>query len=224
VNASILIVSFLATFASASILEIISAKFWEPRWAERNIAYCNKSWYRWTRIVFSGMFGLLFSLLYGMPLTGVAFVGFAWLVLTVIDTDLKSKKIPREPCWIVFFLSTIVALLTIYSIENAVYGIGSLIIFGGAFFAVAMITRGGLGSGDVRLIVALSPMGWWFGFYPIILGLGVAFVVQLTAHIILFFVKREKGKKRYLPFGPALGVGLLLSQLWFGLFPESAFL
>lgn len=76
------------------------------------------------------------------------------------------------------------------------------LIGGGLLFLVRLLSRGGLGGGDVKLAAAL---GIWTGLDGIFPALFVAFLLGSLWGIGQFFVSR--GKRTKLPFGPFLAMG-----------------
>lgn len=84
-----------------------------------------------------------------------------------------------------------------------------LALCGGALLLLALISRGGIGGGDVKLVAMIGAMlGWHWGF-------GVLAFAQLcAAGLALFlFVTSGKGRKDSLPFGPFLSAFGVLALL-----------
>jgi leader peptidase (prepilin peptidase)/N-methyltransferase len=77
-------------------------------------------------------------------------------------------------------------------------------LFAGAFFAlIILLSRGrGMGMGDLKFAV---PLGLLFGWPDIILIVGVGFVIG-SIYGVWMMVKKKKGLKSLLPFGPFLAV------------------
>jgi len=75
-------------------------------------------------------------------------------------------------------------------------------IFGGVFFSlIIFLTRGrGMGMGDLKLAM---PLGFLFGWPDIILIVGISFVIGSVCGIWTM-IKKKKGLKSPLPFGPFL--------------------
>ncbi len=69
---------------------------------------------------------------------------------------------------------------------------------GGAFFAVALATRGGLGGGDVKLAAL---MGFYLGWKKGLLSLFLGSLFGAAAGLVLMLLQ-IKGRKDYIPFGP----------------------
>jgi len=71
---------------------------------------------------------------------------------------------------------------------------------GGALLLFALISRGSVGGGDVKLVAMIGGvLGWRWGF-------GVLAIAQLCAAVLALclFVAGRKGRRDALPFGPFL--------------------
>lgn len=81
---------------------------------------------------------------------------------------------------------------------------------GGVFFLIAVISRGGMGGGDVKLAAVL---GLWFGWKQLLLLVFVAFVSGAFVSVILLLT-HIKGRKEGVPFGPFLAAAAYLVSLF----------
>ena len=82
---------------------------------------------------------------------------------------------------------------------------------GGIFYFIAVISRGGMGGGDIKLMAMVGAfMGWKAVLLTMFLG-------SLTGSVIGIFlmVYKKKGRKSKIPFGPFLAFGTIIS-LFFG--------
>ncbi|NPV28511.1 MAG: prepilin peptidase [Firmicutes bacterium] len=80
----------------------------------------------------------------------------------------------------------------------------------GFLLLVVVISKGGMGGGDVKLAAVTGLfLGWPLGSLGIFLG---ACVGGLVAFFLLLF--RIKGRKDPLPFGPFIALGSFLALLW----------
>ncbi|HIU64360.1 MAG TPA: prepilin peptidase [Candidatus Avacidaminococcus intestinavium] len=154
--------------------------------------------------------GLLFMVtglyfLPGTPLT-LAFIFVAALV-TITFIDLDHQIIPDE----IVVLLIISGLAYLYARQTsyleAAYG---ALFAGGMMFAIYILSRGGMGAGDVKLSFAL---GLWLGFQGSIVFLLLAFILGGVIGIFLL-ATGLKTRKDPIPFGPFLCLGALLSFLY----------
>lgn len=89
-------------------------------------------------------------------------------------------------------------------------GIG-LLAGGGLFYAIAVLSRGGMGGGDIKMMAMVgSLMGWKSVLLTTFLG-------SLTGAVfgVLLMILRGKGRKTKIPFGPFLAFGSVIT-LFFG--------
>jgi leader peptidase (prepilin peptidase)/N-methyltransferase len=88
---------------------------------------------------------------------------------------------------------------------------GGLLAGGGFFYLVAVLSRGGMGGGDIKMMAMVGGlMGWKSVMLTTFLGSLAGSVVG----IFLMLVK-GKGRKTKIPFGPFLALGALIT-LFFG--------
>lgn len=69
---------------------------------------------------------------------------------------------------------------------------------GGIFWIIALVTRGNMGGGDIKLMAAL---GLWFGLKGTAMVFLLAFVIGSIISLIIIRVKHANGKTM-VPFGP----------------------
>jgi len=91
-------------------------------------------------------------------------------------------------------------------VADALLGV---LLCGGMMLLFAVISRGAVGGGDVKLVALIGAMlGWRWGF-------GVLAAAQLSAAALglCLFLAGRKGRKDALPFGPFLSTCALLALL-----------
>ncbi len=84
------------------------------------------------------------------------------------------------------------------------------LIGGGLLLALAIISRGGMGGGDVKFAAAL---GFWLGWPGIVLGLFIGFVAGGLVSVLLL-VTGLRGRKDFIPFGPFIALGAWIALLY----------
>jgi leader peptidase (prepilin peptidase)/N-methyltransferase len=173
-------------------------------------AYCQTtiSW----RYPFVEFFcGLLYIVLYehfGLSLPGMIFTLLATSLLIVSFIDLAYRIIPD-----VITLPGIIAGLLASTLATSV-GLGSallgVVIGGGLFLLIAIVSRGGMGGGDIKLTAMIGAFLGWQGVFVTI------FLAALSGAVsgLFLMVLKKKGRKDALPFGPFLALGALLALLW----------
>jgi len=83
-------------------------------------------------------------------------------------------------------------------------------IAGGLFLAIVLLSRGGMGGGDVTLIAAL---GFVIGIKYILLTIFLSFILGAIISIILL-VTKLKTRKDPIPFGPFIVLAFFITVLW----------
>lgn len=131
--------------------------------------------------------------------------------------DLRCRIIPNEVVLFGLVSGGLLALLyprpgmPVYlAFLGAVLGFGLMLL-------LAIVARGGMGEGDVKLTAVLglftagyaSPV-WWVG--PV-MTLLLSFLLAAAVSLLLLAL-RVVGRKDFIPFGPFLAGGALATVLW----------
>ncbi|WP_028309451.1 prepilin peptidase [Desulfitibacter alkalitolerans] len=128
------------------------------------------------------------------------------IVATFIDLD--HQIIPNK---LVFLIFTWGIIWQIFYPELFWYqSIGGAILGGGLLFLAAIISRGGMGGGDIKLMFAA---GFILGISATALALFLSFLAGSIIGMVLILL-RIKGRKDPIPFGPFLSLGIFIAALW----------
>ncbi|MEK6589367.1 MAG: prepilin peptidase [Nitrospinota bacterium] len=123
--------------------------------------------------------------------------------------DIEHKIIPDTitlPGMVIGLTTSI--LLPHITVLNSLKG---LLTGGGLFYFIAILSRRGMGGGDIKLIAMIgSFLGWKMTLLTIFLG---SLIGSLGG--IILIILRKKGRKDTIPFGPFLSLGAILS-IFFG--------
>ena len=152
--------------------------------------------------------------------------GFAWhtviygilcsalVVITFIDLDFQ---IIPDAITLPGILIGIVAGSLIMPdpfIRNSLLGFKASVIGllagGGLFYAIAVLSRGGMGGGDIKMMAMVGAlMGWKSVLLTIFLG-------SLTGAVfgIFLMISKGKGRKTKIPFGPFLALGTVITLFY----------
>lgn len=148
--------------------------------------------------------------LHAYTLFYMAFVS-ALIVITFIDLDFQiiPDSITLPGLLIGIALSSFV-LIDPYERGNGIGIIGSVIGMlsgGGLFYCIAVLSRGGMGGGDIKMMGMVGAVIGWKGV------LMTTFTASLAGTVvgIILMVFKGKGRKTKIPFGPFLALGALLS-------------
>jgi leader peptidase (prepilin peptidase)/N-methyltransferase len=98
-----------------------------------------------------------------------------------------------------------------YQIVGFKNSIAGLFLGGGLFYLIAILSRGGMGGGDIKLMAMVGAfMGWKAVFLTTFIGSLVGSIAG-----IFLIVFKGKGRKTKIPFGPFLAFGSIIT-LFFG--------
>jgi leader peptidase (prepilin peptidase)/N-methyltransferase len=151
-------------------------------------------------------------------LIGLALLYFC-LLLVIFVIDLDHQLILNSLVYPAMILALAISLLHTYAgfasiadifiptIASAGIGFGVGLVL---FLLIVLLSRGGMGLGDVKMAALMGLMlGWEYALVGIFLGIlagGITAVVLLAT--------RKKGRKQAIPFGPFLAIGTMLAMIW----------
>lgn len=146
------------------------------------------------------------------PAYGVFSVTMVLLGITDIDTKLIPNRIlgPATVAFAVLLVAGWALDASSGSVLRA--GLGAVAYFA-AMYALALVARGGLGFGDVKLAFLIGMATGFFGWGPVILAGVLGFVIGGLTSIVLL-VTRRLSRKDAIPFGPFMIVGGFIAVLW----------
>ena len=203
------LVSVVSAFSALFMLEVLRSTIWQPKWDLRGVGYKSSARLVVVRLSVAVALGVGLAIWWGDVYASMATSAALWLMMTSVETDLIGRKIPREPCWTVLLIGVLGGLASL-SAAGGISFILAFVCIGIAMLLAALVTKGGLGSGDVRFFVAMTPLAWWIGTSLVLVAVLIACIIQVAARVFLLAV----GRPRYqLPFGPALSLGMLAALL-----------
>ncbi len=153
------------------------------------------------------MFSLIY-LRYGFTTELYIMMFYSALFLVLLVIDLEHNIIPNKIVYPGIIVSLIISTL------NSDIGIIKALTGGGAgfgiFILITVISRGGMGWGDVKMAALVGitvgfPMVFVAIFLAIISGGVIAVALLLT---------RVKGRKDGIPFGPYLSLATVATLIW----------
>ncbi|MFQ5881427.1 MAG: prepilin peptidase [Candidatus Methylomirabilales bacterium] len=190
-------------------------------------AQCRSCGYRisWQYPVVELFTGSLFALtFFRFGLTWHTGILFAFVAALVIVTfiDLEHQIVPDvitlPGITIGLAWSSITAFFSIsgqrttvnFSPPAPLEALLGTLLGGGILYLVAILSRGGMGGGDIKLTAMIGALlGWRLVLLTIFLG-------TLTGSLIalLLLASGRKGRKDPMPFGPFLALGAVLALFW----------
>lgn len=138
----------------------------------------------------------------------VKYVLLVSLLVVVAGIDLKTYTIPDGLVFLGLGLGLLFLPLGEVSWQDAFLG---ALLGGGLLLLLAVISRGGMGGGDVKLCFVL---GLFMGWQHMLLTLFAAVLTGAAVGLMLM-VSGRKGRRDVLPFAPFLAGGVLVA-LWRG--------
>lgn len=135
------------------------------------------------------------------------------LLIVVTFIDLKEMIIPDILIILILVISVIykILLYILYSKSpDLLNSIGGLVLSSLLFILIIIVSKGGMGGGDVTLIGAL---GFILGIKRIFLTIFLSFILGAIISIFLLITK-IKGRKDPIPFGPFIILGFFIVIFW----------
>ena len=162
--------------------------------------------------------GLIFALLYwhyGLsPALGIM-IFYACLFIIIFVIDLEHGLILNKVVYPSLVVALLLALLPrpwltqwiVTGIANA--AIGGAIGFA-LFLLIAIVSRGGMGWGDVKLAALI---GLAAGFPLVFLAIIMAAILGGIVAVAMVIAKKKQ-RRQTIPFGPFLAVAAMITLLW----------
>ncbi|WP_349408031.1 prepilin peptidase [Pseudalkalibacillus sp. SCS-8] len=130
------------------------------------------------------------------------------LCMIVFVSDLNYMLIPDK---IVLFFAPILVVYRLWLPTDPWWDawVGSMTGFG-LLFLIAIVSKGGMGGGDIKLFALLGLIFGWKG------TLLVLFLASLIGSVIgiALIVKQKVKRKQHVPFGPFIVLAALLTLFW----------
>lgn len=188
-------------------LELIPVLSW--LWQRGRCRHCGQPipWrYPLVELLTAGLLWLVYRR-FGWSLQFVYFGGLTLLLIVISFIDLDTLLIPTE------LVAGGAAWAIIYNLYVgwpwSEWLLGGLLGYG-AFYLLYLLSRGGLGGGDVRLVGLLGVV---LGWKHLLLALAIAVLAGALVSVVLL-ASRRVSRKTAIPFGPFLALGGYLAMLW----------
>ncbi len=150
-------------------------------------------------------FGFDYSLLFICPFLS------ALIVITFIDLDFQiipdSITLPGILLGLIASSFIFPDPFEYYQITGFMNALIGFITGGGLFFLIALLSRGGMGGGDIKM---MAMVGTFLGWKGVLLTTLIGSVAGSLVGIALMVFK-GKDRKAKIPFGPFLALGALIS-------------
>ncbi|MGB9887038.1 MAG: prepilin peptidase [Moorellales bacterium] len=179
-------------------------------WLKGRCRYCGERispQYPLVELGAGGLFGLLYSI-YGLSPELISRLVLASGLLVAAAIDLRHYRIPNQ---LVVFLTVAAPLLNLWTRELPWWQVlAGAAVGAGILGALAVLSRGGMGEGDVKLAAAT---GLYLGPAGQVLAIFLAAAAGAMVGGVLIASGRKK-RRDPIPFAPFLGAGSFIAYVW----------
>lgn len=161
----------------------------------------------------TGIIYLLLFLKYDLSIYFFFYIFLASILIVIAFIDYDHKIIP-DKLVLLSFLGGLVYILVLFftnkpiNLSDNLFG---FLVGGGLFLLLAVLSNGGMGGGDIKLMAVL---GMWFGLKGILLIIFLSFFIGALFCVPLLIFKRCN-RKQMIPFGPFIIIASLIN-IFFG--------
>lgn len=146
---------------------------------------------------------------FGLNWSALFYAFYLAALVIVIFIDAEHMIIPDKvtfPGMAVGVLASVFSLIPL-SWNQSIIG---LLVGGGFLYLAAVLSKGGMGGGDIKLAAVMgSFMGWQKAFLGILLGSFLGSIVGVA-----LIIAGRKKRKEFIPFGPFLAWGGMVALFW----------
>lgn len=135
------------------------------------------------------------------------FLSTLLVIIAIIDID---YQIISDNLVILIFLIAIIYEITNNHLINLLNNIIALILSGLLFTIIFIVSKGGIGGGDIKLIGVL---GFILGIPKIFLSIFLSFLLGAVASIVLLSCG-IRNRRDVIPFGPFMVLSFLITSIW----------
>lgn len=163
--------------------------------------------------VFNAIIYIILFYYYSFSLDFIYYALISSVLIIITFIDLKEMIIPDILVIILLILSVTYKTLNYFlnSISPQILNsLGGFLIAGGLFLAIVILSKGGMGGGDVTLISAL---GFILGIKYILFNIFLSFIIGAIISLFLLITK-IKSRKDPIPFGPFIVLAFFITLLW----------
>jgi leader peptidase (prepilin peptidase) / N-methyltransferase len=207
---------FRLSVASGEPARVACPRCATPISARIRCAHC-QSWFGVPlvlELVTASVLALLLGRFAGLPdAAAFAFLGVLGVALAVIDIAVKRLPdrltLPLYPGLIVLFGIAAVINGDVSALFRALLG---GLVLGGGYLVLALVSRGQLGGGDIKLAGGLGIALGWLGWPTVFTGASLGFVLMGLVSLVLLAARRIT-LKHDISFGPFMIAGALVAIL-----------
>jgi len=168
--------------------------------------------------------GLLFVAVFyhfGFSAAGLFYLALLYLLFAVTLIDLEHRIVPNALvaagliCGLLFYLPVLLSLITeipawLLIDRQPLDGLLGFAVGGGLLLIIILVSRGGMGAGDMKL---MAMIGLFVGLRGVAVVLLAAFIFGALVGIALMFLGQAT-RKSALPFAPYLALATVVEVFW----------
>ncbi len=161
----------------------------------------------------NGILYLITFHFYGLSLQFIFYSIILSILIAISLIDYYHKIIPDGLTLMIFIVTIVYKAVNLFAFGVPLHiweNVFGLLAGGVLFFLIAIVSNGGMGGGDIKLIAAL---GFILGLKKTLLNILLSFIIGAVFSIFLLFM-RKKGKKDEIPFGPFINISFLITILF----------
>lgn len=131
-------------------------------------------------------------------------------------TDLDTKLIPNRilgPSILAFAIALVAGWIPAQDSGSLVRALLGALAYFAVMYLLALVARGGLGFGDVKLAFLIGMATGFLGWGPVVLAGVLGFLIGGLISILLL-ISGKLSRKDAIPFGPFMVIAGLISALW----------
>lgn len=155
--------------------------------------------------------GLLFAFSYyqlGFALELVVALLFISLLVIITVSDIAYMLIPDKI--LLFFLIPLIVLRVFEPLSPWWDSIVGAVVGFGVLFLIAIVSKGGMGGGDIKLFFVI---GLVLGWVPTLLTLFLASIIGTVIGVISLR-RTKQGRKTPIPFGPSIAIAAIIAYFY----------
>lgn len=194
------LVVFSMTFLIGCILQYLMSK------------YINKTEYKfnnkwsWLACLISGILMSIIWYISGFTFDFLIHSCLLIILITIAFIDIQHKLIPDRLNIAILLLGSINIIHLLILKESILNHFLGFLVAGIGFLLLALISNGGMGGGDVKLIACI---GLVIGLEAILSVIYLSFLAGSIIGII-FIILKKKNMKSYLPFAPFIAIATIM--------------
>jgi leader peptidase (prepilin peptidase)/N-methyltransferase len=158
---------------------------------------------------------LALRLWHAHPAAVPAYLALAFACVALVAVDLDSKLLPNRityPALALVAALLLAASLAEHDLGRMTRALAAAAVAAAVLLALALISPGGMGLGDVKFALVLGLALGWLGWEALAAGLIGAFLLGGLAALVALLVLRAD-RRTQIPFGPWLALGAILAVL-----------